>query len=269
MEQTKKSFTILGYSIWRLLGYFILYSVLGYIVETLFGIITKGLWESRQSFLYGPFCGIYGLGAVIMIVFLQYFTKSNLTLFAGGFIIGSITEYVVSLLGELLFGIKWWDYSHMPLNLDGRICVYFSLFWGFLAIILMGSIQPKMNKLIDKLKARCKNMQWLKIVTAGMIIFLAINFGVTCYALKMFYVRMIAKNDIPVENLEQVKAYYHEVYDDEQTADIIYTFWGDRKMIRTFPNLKVEDKYGNIVYFDSLLPDIQPYYVKVWDKEFH
>ena len=56
----KRSFTIMGISIWRILAYFIIYSVLGYIIETIFGIVTKGVWESRQSFLYGRFCGIYG-----------------------------------------------------------------------------------------------------------------------------------------------------------------------------------------------------------------
>ena len=41
--------------IWKLCTYFIIYSIIGYVLETLFGIITKGVWESRQSFLYGPF----------------------------------------------------------------------------------------------------------------------------------------------------------------------------------------------------------------------
>ena len=65
----KKNLTINGISIWRILAYFIIYSVAGYIIETLYGIVTKGVWESRQSFLYGPFCGIYGLGAVKSIIF--------------------------------------------------------------------------------------------------------------------------------------------------------------------------------------------------------
>ena len=66
----KKNFTIMGLTVWRILAYFIIYSVVGYIIETIFGIVTKGVWESRQSFLYGPFCSIYGLGATIMIMFI-------------------------------------------------------------------------------------------------------------------------------------------------------------------------------------------------------
>lgn len=72
--EQKKKLTIMGLSVWRILAYFIIYSVVGYIIETIFGIITKGTWESRQSFLYGPFCAIYGLGAAIMIMFLHKYT---------------------------------------------------------------------------------------------------------------------------------------------------------------------------------------------------
>ena len=77
----KRQFTVFGFTIWRLMAYFIIYSILGYIVETLFGLVTKGVLESRKSFLYGPFCAIYGLGAVVVILGLQKFKKNNYTLF--------------------------------------------------------------------------------------------------------------------------------------------------------------------------------------------
>ena len=77
----KNKFTIMGLSIWRILAYFIIYSVVGYIIETIFGIITKGVWESRQSFLYGPVCAIYGVGATIMIMFLHKYSKNYQTLY--------------------------------------------------------------------------------------------------------------------------------------------------------------------------------------------
>ena len=129
IETNKKEFTICGFTITRILAYFIIYSVIGFIIETIFGLLTKGVVESRKSFLYGPFCGIYGIGAVVMIIGLQKFKKNNYTLFIGGFIIGSIVEYVISLIGEIIFHIKWWDYSDMPFNINGRICIWFSFFW--------------------------------------------------------------------------------------------------------------------------------------------
>ena len=72
----KKHIKILGITSWRLFAYFIIYSVIGFIVETLFGIAKYGTLESRQSFLYGPFCAIYGIGAIIMILFLQLYVKN-------------------------------------------------------------------------------------------------------------------------------------------------------------------------------------------------
>ena len=82
-----------------ILAYFIIYSFLGFIIETIFGMLTKGVIESRQSCLYGPFCCIYGLGAAVIIPGLQKFKKKNWTLFLAGAIEGSIVEYVISWLG--------------------------------------------------------------------------------------------------------------------------------------------------------------------------
>lgn len=122
-KTVKKSFTIMGLSIWRILAYFIIYSFAGFIIETLFGLFTKGVIESRKSFLYGPFCSIYGLGAAVMLIFLHKYSKKYNSLFLGGFILGSIVEYIISWFGEVFLHIKWWDYSDMPLNINGRICV--------------------------------------------------------------------------------------------------------------------------------------------------
>lgn len=264
-EKSKKKFTIMGISIWRILAYFIIYSILGFVIETLYGMMTKGVLESRQSFLYGPFCGIYGLGAVIMIIFLhKYQTKYN-ALFIGGFIVGSITEYIVSLFGEMILGVKWWDYSGMLLNLNGRICVFFSLFWGFLGMYLIASLNPKIDRLINWVKSKFKTYKSLKAFVSVVTIALLIDCIVTGFALEFFLVRMIVKNDINVANKELVQEQYDKIYGNEKLSDFIYTFWGDKKMIRTFPNLKIKDVDGNIVYMDSFL-DIQPYYLKIYDK---
>lgn len=264
-EKSKRSFTIMGITIWRILAYFIIYSVIGYIVETLYGIISKGVWESRQSFLYGPFCAIYGLGAVIMIIFLHKYQKKYNALFIGGFIVGSITEYVVSFLGETLLGVKWWDYSGMPLNLNGRICVYFSIFWGFLGMYLIASLNPKIDKLINWIKSKFKSIKTLKGIVVTFIIILLLDCVATGFAINFFLIRMIAKNNIDVENKEIVLQEYETIYGNEKLSNFIYKFWGDRKMIKTFPNLKTIDKEGNIIYMDNLL-DIQPYYMQIYDK---
>ncbi len=260
--ETNKRATIMGLSIWRILAYFIIYSIVGYIIETIFGIITKGVWESRQSFLYGPFCAIYGVGAVIMIIFLHGYSKKYTRLFLGGFIVGSIVEYLVSWIGEMILGIKWWDYSNMPLNINGRICVYFSIFWGFLALYLIGSFNPRIDRLIDWFKNKF-SLKFLKIATSAVTTFLLIDCIITGIALSFFLIRMVAKNDLNVNNKQAVIQKYDDIYNNETLSKFVYKYWGDRKMIRTFPNLKVQDVDGNMIYMDSLLSDIQPYYYKI------
>ncbi len=263
-KKERKRITINGISIWRILAYFIIYSVAGYIIETLYGMITKGVWESRQSFLYGPFCGIYGLGAVVMILCLHKFPKKYNVLFIGGFIVGSIVEYAISLFGELILGVKWWDYSNMPLNINGRICVYFSVFWGFLGIYLIASLNPKVDRLINWVKSKLKTQKALKAFVVTVFTLLMLDCIATAFAIEFFLVRMIAKNDLDVPRKELVLEQYDKIYGNENLSKFIYTFWGDKKMIKTFPNLKIKDVNGDIIYMDSLL-DIQPYYLRVHD----
>lgn len=262
-EKEKKKFTIMGISIWRMLAYFIIYSIVGFIIETIFGFTTKGVIESRQSFLYGPFCGIYGLGAVIMIPLLQHFKKNNYTLFFGGFVIGSIVEYIISLVGEIIFHIKWWDYSDMAFNIDGRICIAFSFFWGILAIYLMSHLNPNIDKLIDKIKQKIP-MKILKTVCISVILFLFIDFLISSFALKMFFTRIVAKYNIELAHYDEYIFECAEAYKNEDIKNFTLKYFSDEKMLKTFPNIKLTGKDGNIIFVKDILNNIQPYYIKVF-----
>ena len=256
-----KRIRVFGYSIWRLIAYFLVYSVLGLLLETVFGVITKGVVESRQNFLYGPFCAIYGIGAIVMLIFLKFFNKNNNTLFLGGFIIGSLTEYIISYLGEIFFNVVWWDYSDMPVNLNGRICVFYSIFWGLLAIYLVSYINPKVDKLLNFVKNRLEE-RTLKIILIGFVVFLIFNFFISSFALKLFYVRVIHDNDLQVENRAEIERDYQNIEQNETLKTIIEIFFNDKRMITTFPNLRVIDLNGKVWYFTEFFPDIQPYYYK-------
>lgn len=262
-EIKKKKFTIMGISIWRMLAYFIIYSVVGFIIETLFGFLTKGVIESRQSFLYGPFCAIYGLGAVIMIPLLQHFKKNNYTLFLGGFVIGSIVEYLISLIGEIIFHIKWWDYSDMAFNIDGRICIAFSFFWGILAIYLMSHFNLGLDRLIDKIKEKI-GVKVLKTACITMILLLFIDFLVSSFALKMFFTRIVAKYEIELASYDEYIFECAQAYKNEDIKNFTLKHFSDEKMLKTFPNIKLTGKDGNIIFVKDILSDIQPYYIKVF-----
>lgn len=244
----------------RILAYFIIYSFLGFIIETIFGMLTKGVIESRQSCLYGPFCCIYGLGAAVMIPGLQKFKKKNWTLFLAGAIEGSIVEYVISWLGEIVFHIKWWDYSNMPFDINGRICLLFTIFWGILALVLMRLINPYIEKFIDKIPKKL-----FSVLTIGGTILLILDLLITAFGLQVFYTRFTKKYDL---NLEEDKNLMvsQEVLENEFVQKLSNTIFTDEKMLRTFPNIKYKDNDGNIIWVKDILTDIKPYYYKISHK---
>lgn len=261
MKKEKKTLKIAGISIWRILTYFIIYSIAGYIIETLFGLFTKGMLESRKGFLYGPFCPIYGVGAVAMILGLQCFKKNNYTLFFGGFLVGSIVEYIISYLGEVIFKVNWWDYSNNFLNINGRICFTFSLFWGLLALYLIRHFNPIIDKLIDKTKEKVP-MKYLKTLVVAGTVFLAIDGILTAFALKLFFERTVYSYNLDVINKEKYINSYERVLEMKNTAKLGNKVFSDKKMLRTFPNLKLKAQDGELIYMSSIYTDIQPYYYK-------
>lgn len=248
-------------SIWKILAYFIIYSFIGFVTESLFALINYNVIESRKSFLYGPFCGIYGVGAVVLILALRYFNKNNYTLFFGGCLVGSIVEYIMSFLGEILFDARWWDYSNRFLNINGRICLLYAIFWGILSLILMRIINPQVDKIIKFIKTKI-NLKWLKTITAISMILMIINALASGIAMYLFLMRMSVENDLNIKNKEQTIAQYNRIYGDKQKAEFIDRFWGNKKMIRTYPNITLRLEDGSIVYVHDLLPEIKPYIYK-------
>ena len=130
-----------------ILIYFIIYSFLGWGLES----IVRTICERKMintGFLIGPFCPIYGFGAIIMILFLNRFENNIILLFFISFIVLSIWEYVVGVLLEKLFKTKYWDYSKNRFNLKGRVCLTNSLAWGILGVLFIRYIHPFIQHLI-------------------------------------------------------------------------------------------------------------------------
>ena len=244
----------------RLLAYFVIYSFLGFVVETIFGMLTKGVIESRRSCFYGPFCCIYGLGAAIMIPGLKKFKRSNWTLFIAGAIEGSVIEYVVGWIGEVIFQIKWWDYSNMPFNIHGRICILFSVFWGLLALVLIRLINPYIEILIDKIPKKIFN-----VTTIILTIFLLFDLLFTSFGLKVFYTRFLQENNIEMKDQRDLTV-SEEILNNSVVKRLAETVFSDENVLKTFPNIKFEDKDGNIIWVKDVLTDIQPYYFKLSPK---
>lgn len=211
------------------------------------------------------FYGIYGVGAVIILIFSQYFAKNNFTLFLGGYLIGSITEYLTSFLVEVVLQTKWWDYTNYILNVNGRICLLYSAFWGILTIVFVKKFHPFIDKHLQKIASKI-TIEWSKKIISFMIIFLASDCILTCYAQDIFITRMAIQNNILLKDKQRREDDYRKLQEKDFLINFVNSYWNNEKMIRTFPNMKIEDVNNNTIYLDSLLPEIQPYYKKIFEK---
>jgi len=170
-------------------------------------------------------------------------------------------------LGELIFHVKWWDYSGEPLNINGRICAFYSLFWGILAIYLISHVNVKVDKLIDKIRDKFKNKtKVIRGIVTGIIVFLFLDCIYTAIALQFFYVRLQKNYNLELQGVAKYAESYTKLYDEnEAVKNYIDKYLNDEKILKTFPNLRVLDKDGNMIYIDSVIKTIQPYYIKIYE----
>ena len=109
----------------------------------------KGVIESRCGLLYLPLSPIYGLGGVLVSVFLLPYVDNPFALFFLGMAVCTMLEYVASFVMEKLFGSVFWDYSEKPLNLQGRICLPYSIYRGFPGLLLIYVLDPATLRLVQ------------------------------------------------------------------------------------------------------------------------
>lgn len=133
--------------IWTLFLLFVSYSFLGWACESAYCSIPAGRFVNR-GFLNGPFCPIYGAGALLVVAVLAPLRDRVFLLFLASALLTSLVEYGTGLLLETLFHTKYWDYSAHRFNLHGRICLQNSLMFGAMSVAAVYVIEPALLALI-------------------------------------------------------------------------------------------------------------------------
>ncbi|MBR1630489.1 MAG: putative ABC transporter permease, partial [Paludibacteraceae bacterium] len=140
----------LKYSFYQYIWIFIAGCYLGYGIETLWCLIKNGYIESRKALVLGHLSVAYGMGAVLLTMLLVNFEHSPLwQVFLIAFVSGTVVEYICSWGQETFFHTVAWDYSHLPLNINGRVCLLYSLFWGVLGVGWVKLVIPLCTRLFD------------------------------------------------------------------------------------------------------------------------
>lgn len=151
----------------------------------------------------------------------------------------------------------------MAFNINGRVCVAFSFFWGILAIYLMSHFNPNIDKLINHIKKKI-SLPILKLAVILTILVIFVGSLFTSFALKMFFVRISLKYNIELEAYDDDILTCSKLYENEKIKEFTLLHFSDERMLKAFPNIKLNTKNGDIIYVSELLKDIQPYYIKVF-----
>ena len=137
--------------------FFVIYAFAGWVMETAFAYTVEKKFVNR-GFLAGPFCPIYGFGALLIITYFEWFESNlphNIAMLAVVFLFSVIMvtalEYITGLLLEKIFHCKWWDYSLNKWNIKGYVCLSYSLLWGTLACLLVLVIHPYIAEKINRM----------------------------------------------------------------------------------------------------------------------
>ena len=151
----------------KILLYFAIYSFLGWCVESIYkSILDKKLVNS--GFLYGPFCPIYAFGAIIMALILTKLPNNVFIIFISSTILLTVWEYIVGVLLEKIFKTKYWDYSHLKFNINGRVCLKNSIYWGLLGVAFTFVIHPFIKQYVDMIPE--KTLMYVNIVVYTVLI---------------------------------------------------------------------------------------------------
>ena len=126
---------------------FFIYSIIGWITESTYVSIKEKKIVNR-GFLIGPYCPIYGCGALVIITYLEQYKDNIITVFFLAVIVCSILEYLTSYILEKIFKARWWDYSNEKFNLNGRICGKNALLFGLGGVIVIYLVHPALKNIL-------------------------------------------------------------------------------------------------------------------------
>ena len=139
-----------------LIFYFFFYSFIGWFFESCYCSFKPKKWINR-GFLRGPLCPIYGTGAMVILLVLMplreatpYPYLNELLIFSVGMVVCDIVEFATSYIMEKLFHARWWDYSGMRFNIQGRICLTHTLYWGTASCLFCYVLHPIIDLFIIK-----------------------------------------------------------------------------------------------------------------------
>lgn len=203
---------------------FLIYSFIGWLIEVIFTLIDNHKFVNR-GFLIGPMVPLWGTGAILITLILKP-QDSLFNLVVSSAFIGTFLEYVVNYLMEKIFKVRWWDYSQMPFNINGRVCLVSSCIFGGGGLLVVKVINPFLFNLFGMI-----NSSIFSIIVIFLMMLLLIDFCISF--------NIIQKLKVSAES--QRKDYTEEISKKVRAALMEKSF-GFRRLLKAFPNVKFSFK---------------------------
>lgn len=162
------------------------YSVTGWISEVVYCSVQERRLVNR-GVLHGPLCPVYGFGALLVVFLLEPFSGSVIVLFLAGMALTTALEYVTAWLLETAFSTRWWDYSELPFNFRGRVCLLNSVLFGLMSLIGVRVLHPFFESVLFSVPASLADTA--AAVLAG---FLLVDLAYTLRSLVNFEEKLVA-----------------------------------------------------------------------------
>lgn len=203
---------------------FMIYSTLGWCLEVTCKLIDSKKFINR-GFMVGPYCPIYGFGAIAITWWLYRYVYDPLVLFVMTTITCCILEYLTSYFMEKLFKARWWDYSKRKFNINGRVCLGTSIPFGIFGLVLTYVSNPFFIGILNKL-----SIQTLNAVSIALGLIFTIDFIVSAFVIFSF--RKTSENvnkEGSSDNTEQIT--------EKVKAILLGKSWLHRRLVKAYPSL--------------------------------
>ena len=202
---------------------FMIYAILGWCMEVTCKLIQYKRFINRGS-LIGPYCPIYGYGAILITFLLKKYTNDPIALFFMAIIICGTLEYLTSYFMEKIFKARWWDYSQKKFNINGRVCLNTIIPFGLLGLFIMYVSNPFFIGKIEMLP-----QMWLSILFWALLAIYIVDNIVSGIVIR--YVKKTEK--IVGKDLDNTEEITKKVKEVLQSKSALH-----RRLLNAYPSLE-------------------------------
>lgn len=201
---------------------FIIFSFLGWCLEVAFGIVTLKRFVNR-GFLVGPLCPLYGIGCVLLYLLLSQYADDPIILALASMTLCSVLEYVASYIMEKIFKTRWWDYTDMKYNINGRICLEMAVPFGILGLGVVYVLFPAALHILELLPSLA-----IYICAGVLLLLFLVDLAVSFKVIMKF---TEAVGHVPKDMTEEITKFVNDTLSKQSKLT--------KRLIESFPNFRV------------------------------